>query len=160
MTDAMLVLTTLPNADAAEELAKSCVTEKLAACANLFPALRSIYNWQAKVQDENEVLILFKTRQEHFERLKSRILELHPYEVPEVLAIPVEQAYQPYLPKRPPERFVQIAYFLKRASSAARAFAFGSSSFAPRSPLRNTNNSHGLVRSLSLGGSAWGSRQP
>jgi periplasmic divalent cation tolerance protein len=49
------------------------------------------------VQDENEVLVLFKTRQEHFERLKSRILELHPYEVPEVLAIPVEQGYQAYL---------------------------------------------------------------
>ena len=97
VTDAMLVLTTLPNADAAAELAKSVVTEKLAACANLFPALRSIYKWQTKVQDENEVLVLFKTRQEHFERLKSRILELHPYEVPEVLAIPVEQGYDAYL---------------------------------------------------------------
>ena len=97
MTDAMLVLTTLPNADAAAELARSVVNEKLAACANLFPALRSIYKWQTKMQDENEVLVLFKTRQEHFERLKSRILELHPYEVPEVLAIPVEQGYQAYL---------------------------------------------------------------
>jgi periplasmic divalent cation tolerance protein len=97
VTDALLVLTTLPNADAAAELAKSVVTEKLAACANLFPALRSIYKWQAKLQDENEVLVLFKTRQEHFERLKARILELHPYEVPEVLAIPVEQGYQGYL---------------------------------------------------------------
>jgi len=97
MTDAMLVLTTLPNADAAAEMAKRVVDERLAACANLFPAVRSIYKWQAKVEDQNEVLILFKTRQQHFERLKSRILELHPYEVPEVLAIPVEQAYQPYL---------------------------------------------------------------
>ncbi len=97
MTDALLVLTTLPNADAAAELAKTVVAEKLAACANLFPALRSVYRWQAKVQDENEVLVLFKTRQEHFERLKSRILELHPYEVPEVLAIPIEQGYQGYL---------------------------------------------------------------
>jgi periplasmic divalent cation tolerance protein len=97
MTDAMLVLTTLPNADAAAEMAKSIVDERLAACANLFPAVRSIYKWEAKVEDQNEVLVLFKTRQEHFERLKSRILELHPYEVPEVLAIPVEQAYQPYL---------------------------------------------------------------
>jgi periplasmic divalent cation tolerance protein len=97
MTDAMLVLTTLPNADAAAEMAKSIVEERLAACANLFPALRSIYRWQAKMEDQNEVLVLFKTRQEHFDRLRSRILELHPYEVPEVLAIPVEQAYQPYL---------------------------------------------------------------
>ena len=97
MTDAVLVLTTLPNADAASELAKTVVNEKLAACANLFPAVRSVYRWQAKLQDENEVLVLLKTRQEHFERLKSRILELHPYEVPEVLAIPVEQGYQAYL---------------------------------------------------------------
>jgi periplasmic divalent cation tolerance protein len=97
VTDAILVLTTLPSADAAVELAKNVVNEKLAACANLFPALRSIYKWQTKVQDENEVLVLFKTRQEHFERLKARILELHPYEVPEVLAIPVEQGYQAYL---------------------------------------------------------------
>jgi periplasmic divalent cation tolerance protein len=97
LTDAMLVLTTLPNADAAGEMAKSLVEEKLAACANIFPAVRSLYRWQGKIQDENEVLVLLKTRQEHFERLKSRILELHPYEVPEVLAIPVEQGYQAYL---------------------------------------------------------------
>ncbi len=93
----MLVLTTLPNADAAGELSRTLVNEKLAACANVFPALRSIYRWQTKVQDENEVLVLFKTRQEQFERLKARILELHPYEVPEVLAIPVEQGYHAYL---------------------------------------------------------------
>jgi periplasmic divalent cation tolerance protein len=97
MTDGLLVITTLPNADAAAELAKNVVGERLAACANLIPALRSIYKWQGKVQDENEVLILFKTRQEHYENLKSRILELHPYEVPEVLAIPVERGYAAYL---------------------------------------------------------------
>ena len=93
----MLVLTTLPSAEAAAELAKAVVGEKLAACANLLPAVRSIYRWQGRVQDEGEVLVLFKTRQEHFERLKARLLELHPYEIPEVLAIPVEQGYQAYL---------------------------------------------------------------
>ncbi|MGE5047941.1 MAG: divalent-cation tolerance protein CutA [Deltaproteobacteria bacterium] len=97
MTDAMLVLTTLPSAEAAAELAKALVGEKLAACANLLPAVRSIYRWQGRVQDESEVLVLFKTRQEHFERLKARLLELHPYEIPEVLAVPVEQGYQAYL---------------------------------------------------------------
>ncbi|HEY6909471.1 MAG TPA: divalent-cation tolerance protein CutA [Myxococcales bacterium] len=97
MTDAMLVLTTLPGAEAAAELAKAVVGEKLAACANLLPAVRSIYRWQGRVQDESEVLVLFKTRQEHFERLKARLLELHPYEIPEVLAVPVEQGYQAYL---------------------------------------------------------------
>lgn len=93
----MLVLTTLPNSDAAVELARTLVGERLAACANILPAVRSVYRWQGKVQDENEILVLFKTRQEHFERLKQRILELHPYEVPEVLGIPVEQGYAPYL---------------------------------------------------------------
>jgi periplasmic divalent cation tolerance protein len=97
VTDGLLVITTLPNADAAAELAKNVVGERLAACANLIPALRSIYKWQGKLQDENEVLVLFKTRQEHYENLQSRILELHPYEVPEVLAIPVEQGYAAYL---------------------------------------------------------------
>jgi len=97
MTDALLVFTTLPSADKAAELAKVLVEERLAACANLLPAIRSIYRWQGKLQDENEVVVLLKTRAEHLERLKLRILELHPYEVPEVLAVPVEAGYQPYL---------------------------------------------------------------
>ncbi len=97
MTDALLVFTTLPSAEKAAELAKALVEERLAACANLLPAIRSIYRWQGKLQDENEVLVLLKTRAEHLERLKLRILELHPYEVPEVLAVPVEAGYQPYL---------------------------------------------------------------
>ena len=97
MTDAMLVLTTLPNSDAAADLAKKVVGEKLAACANVMPAVRSIYRWQGALQDENEVLVLLKTRQARFEKLKARILELHPYDVPEVIAIPVEQGHGAYL---------------------------------------------------------------
>ncbi len=97
MTDALLIFTTLPNADAAVVLARAVVEERLAACANLFPAVRSFYKWEGKLQDENEVLLLIKTRAEHLERLKLRILELHPYEVPEILAVPVEAGYAPYL---------------------------------------------------------------
>jgi len=97
VTDALLVFTTLPSAEKAAELGKVLVEERLAACANLIPAVRSIYRWQGKLQDENEVLMLLKTRAENLERLKLRILELHPYEVPEVLAVPVEAGYQPYL---------------------------------------------------------------
>jgi periplasmic divalent cation tolerance protein len=97
VTDALLVFTTLPSADKAAELAKLLVNERLVACANLLPAIRSIYRWQGELHDENEVLVLLKTRAEHLERLKLRILEVHPYEVPEVLAVPVESGYQPYL---------------------------------------------------------------
>jgi periplasmic divalent cation tolerance protein len=97
MTDAVLVLTTLPNPDVAAELAKTVVGERLAACANILPALRSIYRWEGKVQDENEVLVLLKAHKRGFARLKARILELHPYEVPEVLALAVEEGHQAYL---------------------------------------------------------------
>ena len=97
MTDGQLVLTMLPTADAAAEIARTLVEERLAACANLIPAIRSIYRWQDKIEDTNEVLLLLKTKTEHFERLKGRLLELHPYEVPEVLAIPVEAGYAAYL---------------------------------------------------------------
>ena len=97
MTDALLVFTTLPNADKAYEVAKVLVEEKLAACVNILPAVRSIYRWQDKLQDENEVLVMLKTRAENVERLKARILELHPYELPEVLAVPVESGYGAYL---------------------------------------------------------------
>src|SRR5207302_1424405 len=82
---------------AAAQLAKAVVGEKLGACANILPALRSIYRWEGKIQDENEVLVLLKTQRTHLARLTARILELHPYEVPEVLAIPVEQGHAAYL---------------------------------------------------------------
>ena len=97
MTDGQLVLTMLPTADAAVEIARTLVEERLAACCNIVPAVRSIYRWQDKIEDDNEVLVLIKTRTEHFERLRARILELHPYEVPEVLALPVEAGYAAYL---------------------------------------------------------------
>jgi periplasmic divalent cation tolerance protein len=97
VTDALLVFTTLPTADKAAEIAKLLVEEKLVACANLLPAIRSIYRWQGKLHDENEVLVLLKTRAENLERLKLRLLEIHPYELPEMLAVPVESGYQPYL---------------------------------------------------------------
>jgi len=83
--------------DAAAGLARALVEEKLAACCNILPAVRSIYRWQDKLHDENEVLVLIKTRAEQVERLKARILELHPYAVPEFLALPVESGYAGYL---------------------------------------------------------------
>ncbi len=97
MTDAQLVLSMLPTADAAATMGRVLVEEKLAACVNIVPAVRSIYRWQDKLHDENEVLVMLKTRSEVVERLKARILELHPYAVPEVLALPVESGYSGYL---------------------------------------------------------------
>ncbi|MCY1002427.1 divalent-cation tolerance protein CutA [Myxococcus sp. MISCRS1] len=97
MTDAILVLVTAPSADKAAELARSLVEEQLAACGNILPGLRSIYRWEGKVQDDAEALILFKTRASLFDALRSRIVELHPYDVPEVLRFDIAGGHAPYL---------------------------------------------------------------
>lgn len=97
MTDAVVVLVTAPSADVAAAIARAVVEERLAACGNVLPGVRSIYRWEGKVQDEPEVLLLLKTQRKRFPELRDRILALHPYEVPEVLALPVEAGSDAYL---------------------------------------------------------------
>jgi periplasmic divalent cation tolerance protein len=81
----------------AADLAKTLVTEKLVACVNILPGLRSIYMWQGKVCDEEEVLCVLKTRRELFSALRDRVTALHPYQVPEIIALPLVDANAPYL---------------------------------------------------------------
>jgi periplasmic divalent cation tolerance protein len=97
VTDAVVVLVTAPTAEKAAELARALVEEGLAACGNVIPGLRSIYRWEGRVQDEPETLLLLKSRAGAFEALRRRIVELHPYDVPEVLRLPVEAVHEPYL---------------------------------------------------------------
>ncbi len=97
MTDALVVLVTTPSADRAAEIARALVDERLAACGNVVPGLRSIYRWEGKVQDEEEALLVLKTTRARFEALRDRVLALHPYEVPEVIALPVEAGSARYL---------------------------------------------------------------
>jgi periplasmic divalent cation tolerance protein len=97
MTDALVVLVTTPTAERAAELARALVEERLAACGNVVPGLRSVYRWEGKVQDEPEALLLLKTTRARFEALRARVVALHPYEVPEVVALPVEAGSAPYL---------------------------------------------------------------
>jgi periplasmic divalent cation tolerance protein len=97
MTDAILVLVTAPTADKAAELARTLVEEQLAACGNVVPGLRSIYRWEGKVHDEAEALLILKTRAPLFEALRQRVVELHPYQCPEVLRLDVEEGHAPYL---------------------------------------------------------------
>jgi periplasmic divalent cation tolerance protein len=93
----MIVLTTFSSAEKAAEIAHVLVEERLIACANVLPAVRSIYRWQGKVHDEAEVLAILKTPAERLARLQQRLRELHPYEVPEMLAVRVEAGWPPYL---------------------------------------------------------------
>lgn len=97
MTEVIVVLVTAPSAEVAAALARTLVEEGLAACGNVVPGLRSIYRWEGRIHDEPEALLVLKTRGERFEALSRRIVELHPYDVPEVLRLGVEAGHEPYL---------------------------------------------------------------
>ena len=88
---------TAPDADVAGRIASTLVAEKLVACANILPGLRSIYRWEGKRCDEAEVLCLMKTRLDLFSTLRDRIAALHPYQVPEIIALPLAAGNAPYL---------------------------------------------------------------
>jgi len=95
--DARIVMVTAPNAAVAESLVRRLVEERVVACGNILPGTTSIYRWQGAVEHEMEALILFKTTAAGAARLLERVPELHPYDVPEVLVLPVEAGHGPYL---------------------------------------------------------------
>jgi len=92
-----VALSTAPDADTAARIARALVEERLAACVNLVPAVRSIYRWQDRIEDQAEVLLVIKTRAERVEALGARLRALHPYELPELVALPVSAGLAPYL---------------------------------------------------------------
>ena len=93
----LAVLVTVGSADEAASLARTLVEERLAACGNLVERIRSIYRWKGKIEDEGEALLVLKTTAANFEALKQRIVELHSYEVPEVIALEITGGHKPYL---------------------------------------------------------------
>ncbi len=95
--DLRVVLVTAPDAEVAERLARGLVEERLAACVNLIPGIRSFYRWEGAVRDDAEVLLVVKTRTDRLEALASWLQELHPYELPEILGLPVIGGSQAYL---------------------------------------------------------------
>lgn len=92
-----VVLVTAPDRTVAESLVRRLVEERSAACGTILPDVQSIYRWEGAVEHESEVLVLFKTTARGAERLVQRVPELHPYDVPEVLVLPVEGGHLPYL---------------------------------------------------------------
>ncbi len=97
MTEAVVALVSAPTAEAAAVLARTLVEEGLCACGNVVPAIRSIYRWEGKVQDDAEALLVLKTERRLVPAVKGRLPELHPYQVPELLVLPVEDGLAPYL---------------------------------------------------------------
>lgn len=95
--DAILALCTAPDAETAAKLARTLVAERLAACVNVVPGLRSFYEWEGEVQDDAEVQLLIKTRASRTAELEARLKELHPYDVPEILFLTVRGGSAEYL---------------------------------------------------------------
>ena len=91
------VFTTWPNLETARIAARTLVEEKLAACGNIVPGVESIYRWEGKVETSAEVLVIFKTTAGCYAALEARVRALHPYEVPEVLALRVANGLPAYL---------------------------------------------------------------
>ena len=97
MSERIVVLSTVERAEDAERIGRELVERGLAACVNVVPGLVSIYWWKGEVQRAEERLLLIKTRAERFEALREALVALHPYEVPEVLALPIAGGHPPYL---------------------------------------------------------------
>jgi len=92
-----VVLCTFPDADRARQIGTVLVERQLVACVNILPSVESIYRWKGEVQNDPEVLALLKTTEAGYPALEAALVELHPYEVPEVIALKVEAGSQPYL---------------------------------------------------------------
>jgi len=97
MANHVLVLTSAGSDEEAGRIAQAMVERGLAACASLFSMVRSIYLWKGALEDHQETMILFKTRADAFPALEAAIREVHSYELPEVIAIPIEQGSRAYL---------------------------------------------------------------
>lgn len=93
----LVVFSTCPDQESAKRLGTALVEERLAACVNLIPGLTSIYMWEGSLRREPECLLLIKTSAGRFEDLRARLRALHPYELPEIIALPISQGDPGYL---------------------------------------------------------------
>lgn len=93
----IVVLITAPDEDEAVNIAGKLVTEKLAMCVNIVRDVRSFYEWEGKLEDDNEFLLIVKTLKESFRKLSERVTEMHSYSVPEIVALPIVDGSRDYL---------------------------------------------------------------
>ena len=97
MDDVIVVLTNLPDREAALKLAQELVTKRLAACVNVLAECSSVYRWEGRIKSATEVPVLIKTRAQRYDEVEAEIRRLHPYELPEIVAVPVGRGLDEYL---------------------------------------------------------------
>ena len=95
--DYIVVFITTGSEEEAGRIGKALVEERLTACANIVPRIRSIFHWEGKVCDEAEVLLILKSKESLFQQIKDRVLELHSYDVPEIIALSIHSGSKDYL---------------------------------------------------------------
>lgn len=96
MSDVLVVLTTVPDADSGARIATTLVGERLAACVNVVPAIRSIYRFEGRLCDDAEALLIAKIRKDRLPAYSARMIALHPYQVPEIVALEPSHVAEPY----------------------------------------------------------------
>ena len=96
-TETLLVLTNLPDADSAHDIARRLVEQRLAACVNVLPVCTSVYRWNEAIETAREVPLLIKTTLARYPDLQAALTELHPYELPEIIAVPLREGLPAYL---------------------------------------------------------------
>ena len=96
MSDAIVVFMTAPNADEARRIASELVERQLAACVQILPEIESLYRWHGEVQRDTEILILAKTTAAQFDDLERAVREIHSYDTPEIVAVPMAHVSEPY----------------------------------------------------------------
>lgn len=95
--DYIIVLTTCNSSEIASSIAESLVSNKLAACVNIINGVESVYQWQGKIEHDKEILLIIKTQQSLYSQLEQAIQELHDYELPEIIAVPINTGEKNYL---------------------------------------------------------------
>ena len=95
--DYIVVFITAGSGEEAERIGKALVDERLTACANIVPRIKSIFHWEGKVCNEEEALLILKSKEALFQSIKDRVMELHSYDVPEIIAISIHSGSEDYL---------------------------------------------------------------
>ena len=92
-----IVLCTVPDRDTAEDIANILIAENLAACVNIIPGITSVYRWEDRIEQAEELILVIKTGGDAYRALQAKISDLHPYELPEIIAVPIQDGLPAYL---------------------------------------------------------------